>query len=224
VQDETKAGATNPAAPVAADAGAPWFYRNRYMIFGMLYGLAFFAGYMATALANVPVVPAFRTFGNAALWYALGLVLVLGGYALRVWASSYLTSRVVHRGDTTATELRVSGPYRFTRNPLYLGNIMQALGVGLLTPWPVFATVAVIMIAYNVVLIAVEEPFLAREQGAPYERYLREVPRLIPIPGKAAPPGGQRASLADGLRGELTIGTLSVVGFVALSILAYTTR
>jgi protein-S-isoprenylcysteine O-methyltransferase Ste14 len=206
------------------DAGAPWFYRQRYMIFGILYGLSFFVGYMVTAFGNVPFLPAFRAFGHWPVWLALGLLLVLGGYALRVWASSYLTSAVVHRGDTTTTELRVSGPYRFTRNPLYLGNMMQAIGVGLVTPWPVLVTIAIVMVAYNLVLIAIEEPFLATKQGAPYERYCREVPRLIPMPGRAAASADQPASLADGLRGELTIGLLSVVGFAGLTILAFTTR
>jgi protein-S-isoprenylcysteine O-methyltransferase Ste14 len=211
-----------PPSEVAAkpeDAeSAPWFYRKRYLVFGLMYGFAFFAGYLITGVAGIAPVPAYRALGYPMPLASLAVALAVGGLALRVWASSYLTSEVVLSNDTTQTELRVSGPYRFTRNPLYLGNILQAVGIGLVTPWPVLVLTVAGSIAFNFALISVEEPFLSARQGAAYARYTELVPRLVPIPGKSAPSAGQRPSLADGLRAELTIGLPAVIIFAAIAL------
>lgn len=167
-------------------------------------------------------MPAYRALGPQPLGLVIAALFVFGGYALRLWASSYLTSLVVTRGDTTQTELRVSGPYRFTRNPLYLGNILQAIGIGLMTAWPALVLLVIGSIALNYALITVEEPFLAATQGEAYARYRDMVPRLVPIPGKVAPPAGQRPVLAEGLRAEFSIGFFSIVVFIVLAIFSRT--
>ena len=210
-----------PPSEVAAkpeDTEAPWFYRKRYLVFGLVYGFAFFTGYLITGAAGISPVPSYRALGYPVPLASLAVALAVGGLALRVWASSYLTSEVVLRNDTTQTELRVSGPYRFTRNPLYLGNILQAVGIGLVTPWPVLVLTVAGSIAFNFALISVEEPFLSARQGAAYARYTELVPRLVPFPGKSAPSAGQRPSLADGLRAEVTIGLPAVIIFAAIAL------
>ncbi len=123
---------------------APWIYRRRFAVFGLLYGFAFFIGYLVAGVAGLAPGPAYRAFGNPAAWAAVAIACAAAGFTLRVWASSYLTSTIVWQGDPQSGELRVSGPYRFTRNPLYLGNILQAIALGLLFPWTVLVVFVVL--------------------------------------------------------------------------------
>ena len=201
--------ATPTTSPVA-----PWFYRKRFTVFGLVYGAAFFIGYEVTGLTGQPLAPLFVSSGRPALFGALAVACVLGGYALRVWASSYLAASIVWKEDVHVGELRVSGPYRFTRNPLYLGNVIQSVGVGLLGPWPVFVLVVAGVLALDLALIVVEERALAREAGAAYARYCARVARLVPLPWKIAPRAEQRGSLRDGLRSETMTAGIAAVAIV----------
>ena len=192
---------------------APWFYRRRFIMFGVLYAAAFFVGFMIMGLPSLPAVPVFRysLFPNAMT--ALAVVLVLAGFALRVWASSFFAPDVVSGGNPQAAQLNVSGPYRFTRNPLYLGNVLQGVGIAIVTPWVVSLLVIAGVFVMTHALIRIEEPFLAKTQGEAFERYRSAVARLIPLPWKIAPPGNQPASLREGLQTEATIGLIAVIMF-----------
>jgi protein-S-isoprenylcysteine O-methyltransferase Ste14 len=194
---------------------APWYYRKRFTVFGLVYGVAFFFGHLVAGLIG-QLTPAFVATGYPTLFGALAAALAVGGWLVRAWASSYLAGSIVWTQDVTGGELRVSGPYRLTRNPLYLGNLLQAVGMGLLFPWPVLALLAVLMVAYSYALIAVEERFLADEHGARYAEYRARVPRLFPLPWKVAPHGAQRGSLRDGLRSEAMTGAVAAVAVVLL--------
>ncbi|MBV9102560.1 MAG: isoprenylcysteine carboxylmethyltransferase family protein [Candidatus Eremiobacteraeota bacterium] len=200
----------------ALAARAPWFYRKRFTVFGLLYGAAFFFGFLLTGIFAIPPVPVYRSVGHPAALATLAILLAVGGWALRVWASSYLSSNVVWQQEPQATTLRVSGPYRFTRNPLYLGNILQALGIGLVAPWTVLLLLAIVMSSYNYALIAVEEPFLAVTQGPAYGRYRAAVPRLIPLPWRHAPSGAERPSLRQGLHSEVMMAVVAFGVIVAV--------
>jgi protein-S-isoprenylcysteine O-methyltransferase Ste14 len=202
--------------PVTSAAQAPWFYRKRFTVFGLVYGVAFFAGYLIAGVVGQSLAPVFVSSGRPVLFGALAIACGLGGYALRVWASSYLSSSIVWNEDVLVGELRVSGPYRFTRNPLYLGNVVQSIGVGLLGPWPVFVLVVAGVLALDLALIVIEENALTREAGPAYQRYRSRVARLVPLPWKIAPGGGQRGSLRDGLRAE----TMTAVFATAVIIIA----
>ena len=206
-------GSADPTAPTAA----PWFYRQRFTVFGIVYGLAFYVGFLIVHLAGTSPLPVYRALGHPSALFTLAATAIIGGYALRVWASSYISSAIVWSNDPLSTKLRVSGPYRFTRNPLYLGNILQSIGIGLVTPWPVCVLIVAGVFVLDYGLIVVEERFLMRQQGEAYERYCATVPRLFPIPGKSAPPGDQPASLRDGLRAEVMISLFSIAIFVLVA-------
>lgn len=199
---------------VASAGGAPWFYRQRFTVFGLVYGAAFFLGYMLAGFTGLRLAPVFVTSGRPVTVGALAVACVLGGYALRVWASSYLAAAIVWKQDVHVGELRVSGPYRFTRNPLYLGNVIQSVGVGLLGPWPVFVLVVAGVLALDLALIVVEERTLDREAGAAYARYRARVARFVPLPWKIAPGAGQRGSFRDGLRSETMTAGIAVVAIL----------
>jgi protein-S-isoprenylcysteine O-methyltransferase Ste14 len=206
----------NPSSDAAPADTAPWFYRKRFAVFGLTYGLAFFFGFLIAGLAGIAPVPVYRSLGNPVLGASIAGLAVVAGFALRVWASSYLSSSIVWQADPQSPQLRVSGPYRFTRNPLYLGNVLQAIGIGLVGPWPVLLLVTLSVTAFNYALIFVEEPFLAAKLGNAYAHYRATVPRLIPLPGKFAPAADQPVSLRDGLRAEAMIGLFALIIFAGM--------
>jgi protein-S-isoprenylcysteine O-methyltransferase Ste14 len=99
------------------------------------------------------------------------LALVLPGLALRAAASGTVKKNL---------ELTVTGPYAYTRNPLYLGSMLIAAGFALaLLSWPVALLVAGGFAAIYVPVIASEERFL-RATFAGFDGYCRRVPRFIP--------------------------------------------
>ena len=102
---------------------------------------------------------------------AWSLLLVLPGLWLRGYASGYVKKN---------RELTQTGPYAYTRNPLYLGSILIAAGFAVaLLSWPVGAMLAAMFLIIYVPVIASEERFL-RSTFPGFEAYCRRVPRLIP--------------------------------------------
>jgi protein-S-isoprenylcysteine O-methyltransferase Ste14 len=102
---------------------------------------------------------------------AWSLALVLPGLALRAAASGTVKKN---------RELAVTGPYAYTRNPLYLGSTLIAGGFALaLLSWPVALLLAVGFAAIYIPVIVSEERFL-RATFPEFESYCRSVPRFIP--------------------------------------------
>lgn len=99
------------------------------------------------------------------------LVLVLPGLWLRGYAAGYVKKN---------QELTQTGPYAYTRNPLYLGSILIAAGFAVALMSVVFALLLVVgFVLIYVPVIAGEEEFL-RANFADYDEYCRRVPRLLP--------------------------------------------
>jgi len=73
------------------------------------------------------------------------------------------------------------GPYRFVRNPIYIGAIIAMLGAALFY-WSAAlgAYALVVLIVTHLLVRFYEEPHLRRVFGQPYEDYLRTVHRWIP--------------------------------------------
>jgi hypothetical protein len=87
-----------------------------------------------------------------------------------------------------------AGPYRYIRNPLYLGSWLLALGVSVLMPPSGAAFFLVANSAFVLLLIWGEERFLSAKQGEVYLQYRRSVPRLWPrlrTPGSHAAPAAR---------------------------------
>ncbi len=105
----------------------------------------------------------------AAVAWSLGLV--LPGLWLRAYASGYVKKNA---------ELTQTGPYAYTRNPLYLGSMLIAAGFAVaLLSWPVAVVLAAGFAVIYVPVIAGEERFL-RSAFPDFEDYCKRVPRLIP--------------------------------------------
>jgi protein-S-isoprenylcysteine O-methyltransferase Ste14 len=112
---------------------------------------------------------------------AWSLALVVPGLWLRAYASGYVKKN---------QELTTTGPYAWTRNPLYLGSILMAAGFALaLLSWEVALVLAVGFLVIYVPVIASEERFL-RGAFPEFEEYCRRVPRLVPRLAPAQGPAG----------------------------------
>ena len=102
---------------------------------------------------------------------AWSLLLVVPGLWLRAYASGYVKKN---------QELTQTGPYAYTRNPLYLGSMLMAAGFAVaLLSWPVGLMLAAMFLIIYVPVIASEERFL-RATFPDFDEYCRRVPRLIP--------------------------------------------
>ncbi len=108
----------------------------------------------------------------------LGAVLALGGGAFALWGIRHLTW---HASLGLDAEFVRSGPYRWTRNPQYVGDIVMLLGWALLfNSLPAWILCA-LGIAWFALAPFAEEPWLREHYGEPYERYRREVPRFLGV-------------------------------------------
>jgi len=101
-----------------------------------------------------------------------GTLICFIGAALRFWASGYL------RKDKYPA---IGGPYRLTRNPLYLGTYLMAAGATLaVNQYALFVVLSVLYIAVYHYIILDEEIKLHQIFGEPYARFTNLVPRFFP--------------------------------------------
>lgn len=162
--------------------------------------------------------------GLASFSAAMPIVIVLGalaaflGAVLRVWGAAYLGYSTVHHGDMQAGAVMADGPFRYLRNPLYLGGWFMMLAVCLLmTPSGALFTI-VLMTIFFLRLILGEEAFLAKQLGRPYADYLRAVPRLIPRFRSSLPAAGNKPHWLIAIATEvLPIGTFFTFAVLAWS-------
>jgi protein-S-isoprenylcysteine O-methyltransferase Ste14 len=118
----------------------------------------------------------------------LGALAGIIGLAVRAYAAGYLHKQEV---------LTVTGPYAYTRNPLYLGSAILALGAGIATrSW----VSAVVLVGYFAVFYSIvmkrEANELGLRHGASFKEYARAVPLFIPRPIAAKLPGDSAASFS----------------------------
>ncbi len=97
-----------------------------------------------------------------------------------MWGAAYLGYDVVHHENMQAGGVMAAGPYRYMRNPLYLGGWFMMAAISLLLT-PSGALFMVVLTAFFYLrLILGEEAFLVAKLGEPYQQYLRAVPRIVP--------------------------------------------
>ena len=124
-------------------------------------------------------VPLGFAFAAVFLWRArpsllsllLSLLLVVPGLLLRGYAAGYVKKNA---------ELTQTGPYAYTRNPLYLGSMMVAFGFAAASRrWELVVLLAVLFLVIYLPVILSEEKFL-RAHFAGFDEYAARVPRLLP--------------------------------------------
>jgi len=109
-----------------------------------------------------------------------GSLIAALGAVLRIWGSAWLGHGIVINSAMQAGAVMADGPYRYVRNPLYLGLLCEAAAMALIMPasGALFLLIVVPVVLFS--LIRGEEAFLSVQLGEPYRAYLRSVPRLIP--------------------------------------------
>ncbi|MGI8771848.1 MAG: methyltransferase family protein [Acidobacteriaceae bacterium] len=137
-----------------------------------------------------------------AIYWAAALVVIVAAW-LRTWAAAYLPSRIVHSTLLHQESVIADGPYRHLRNPLYLGGILLAAGIGVAASRSGFCFIVGAVIVFYYRLIFREEPELVAAQGDAYRRFAAAVPRLIPSLRPRLPASGARPEWQQAVRGEL---------------------
>ncbi len=112
---------------------------------------------------------------------------------LRIWGTAYLDPGIVHAASMNAGKVMASGPYRYVRNPLYLGVIFMVAAMAFAMPVSGAVLVLILVPLFDLRLILGEEKFLGNKLGAPYQAYLQSVPRLIPRLRAKLPAGPRTA-------------------------------
>ncbi|HTC37178.1 MAG TPA: methyltransferase [Bryobacteraceae bacterium] len=141
---------------------------------------------------------------------------------VRTWGSAYLGRTVVHDAALHGEQLRADGPYRHVRNPLYFGNVLMSVAMGLVAPVIGCAVMIAAMIVFSYRLIGREEPVLEAEQGERYHAFVRAVPRLWPSISARIPASGAAPDWINGLSAEAFFWSfaLGLLGFaITLNIL-----
>jgi protein-S-isoprenylcysteine O-methyltransferase Ste14 len=101
-----------------------------------------------------------------------GALVGLVGLALRAWAAGYLHKQEV---------LTVTGPYAYTRNPLYLGSAVLALGVAIAThSWISSFLLAIYFTVFYSIVMRREEKELHLRHAENFDRYAAAVPLFFP--------------------------------------------
>ena len=136
----------------------------------------------------------------------VGFIIALSGEYLRVWGVSWAGSETRTTGGVGGTYLIISGPFAYVRNPLYVGNILLYVGIGLMS-WALFpylqiTALVVFSIQYHFIVLE-EERYLIDEFND-YARYCKQVPRFIPrlTPYKNSSVQQPPFNLKAGLRSE----------------------
>ena len=140
------------------------------------------------------------------------------GAGLRVWGTAYLGTGTVSSMNMRAGTVVAAGPYRYVRNPLYLGLWCMVAAMAFIMPVTGALFAMLLITVFLMRLILAEEAFLAAQVGEPYRLYLRAVPRLVPRLRSNLPDGGGRPHWLRAVLAELTpIGVFVTLGFLSWS-------
>jgi protein-S-isoprenylcysteine O-methyltransferase Ste14 len=116
-------------------------FEKRFLIICAIY----FVGFFLSVFDHTPFIVALRhsiapsitrgsvdadTFARAVI--AIGALLVFLSASLRTWGAAYLRTEIVHDTAQHCDALVADGPFRCTRNPLYLATLPMAAGIGVL--------------------------------------------------------------------------------------------
>jgi protein-S-isoprenylcysteine O-methyltransferase Ste14 len=132
----------------------------------------------------------------------LGSLIAALGAILRIWGASYLGPATVHSAEMKAGMVMAAGPYRYVRNPLYLGSWLSMAAMTFIMP-PTGALFLMLLLSLFLVrLVLGEEAFLTAQLGDPYRAYLKAVPRWFPrvrsgLPTSSAMPKWARGALSE---------------------------
>ena len=126
------------------------------------------------SLSGITPVP------SIGLWQVCGLVVAGTGAAVALWCA--LLFATIGKGTPAPFDpprrLVVEGPYRFVRNPMYIGAVLALAGAALFyQSIPLLIYASLFWLVTHIVVVRYEEPTLQRMFGKPYELYCERVGR-----------------------------------------------
>jgi protein-S-isoprenylcysteine O-methyltransferase Ste14 len=133
---------------------------------------------IATAISGVLGWPEFPGLPIA----PLGIALIVVGFVSPIWALVMFRRADTEIEPTSSTNraLVTDGPYRFTRNPMYLGLVTITLGIAVwIGAWPMLVVPVAVFATANWVHIPFEEAKMRRQFGAAYDDYVERVRRWV---------------------------------------------
>ena len=153
---------------------------------GVLFVAALVTGVLgpASALAGLDPVPALT---QPAL-QAIGVAVSLTGICLTFLTQMQMgESWRVGVDEQERTQLVTTGVFSLVRNPIFTAMLTTGLGLALMVPtWPALAGWAMLLVAVELQVRVVEEPYLTRTHSTPYRDYMARVGRFLPGIGLAA--------------------------------------
>jgi protein-S-isoprenylcysteine O-methyltransferase Ste14 len=170
----------------------------------------------------IPFVILMLIFEDASITsLIIGFAIAVSGELIRLWGVSWAGSETRTTGGVGGTYLVISGPFGHVRNPLYVGNILMYLGLGIMSMalFPYLQIVAILFfIMQYQFIVKEEEGFLVKKFGNDYQKYLENVPRFFPrvTKYKNASIPQPNYSLSAGMKSETR--TLQAFSIVALLI------
>ena len=166
----------------------------------------------------IPFVVLMLIFENASVGsLIIGFFIALSGELIRFWGVSWAGSETRTTGSVGGSNLIISGPFAYVRNPLYVGNILMYLGLGVMSfalfPYLQIVAIAFFILQYHLI-VGEEETFLKTKFGEQYKRFLENVPKFFPrlTPYKDEKNIQPKVSYANGFKSEIrTLQAFSIV-------------
>lgn len=196
-------------------------YRARYWIHAVIYILGFWSPWLQLldmrreytwqVLMNATAHLGWLSFNaSAVVWLVIATIFAALGGWLRIWGTAYVGSSVVKSSSMHGDSLLADGPYRYLRNPLYLGTLLHTFGVALIMP-PSGAIFTIVLIwIFQIRLAVAEEPFLLARFGESYREYAARVRRFVPSLTPRVPSAGTQPHWL-----QSAVGEVYMVGVVA---------
>ena len=203
-------------------AATDFEFKNRFWIIGAIFFVAFGAYNIDHQPAGVAVTDWIaHLHGTSAThadyrWvFGVAALIAIVAAAIRTWATAYLDVQVMIAGQVQTARLVADGPYRYVRNPLYLGNILLAIGFGMMASRIGCVVLIVGMWLFVYRLILREEDGISASHGDSYRAYCATVPRLLPAHRPQLPSANRKPDWTGGFLGEAFMRVLaaSLVAF-----------
>jgi protein-S-isoprenylcysteine O-methyltransferase Ste14 len=130
----------------------------------------------------IPFLILMFVFENATIaTLVIGFIVALSGEFMRLWGVSWAGSETRTTGVVGGSFLVISGPFGHVRNPLYVGNILMYLGLGIMS-WALFPYLQIVAIIFFIVqyhfIVKEEESYLIKTFDDNYKEYVENVPRF----------------------------------------------
>ena len=180
-------------------------FRSRFYILVFLYFVAFNISWTGEHrsvyyLLNGLGLSSPTTFSVLVAVFA---IVGVSGWLLRVWGASYIGSKTVQAPEVRTDQLVTSGPFSYSRNPLYLGSTMMTIGF-----FPELTPIGFVFLVAGTFLlllyfISKEEDAMLKTYGDAFNKYRANVPKLFPRFKPFTSGDARRANWRDGLAGEL---------------------